>query len=222
MEVVSAGVDASKVHVLPPPVIAPQMNHTRGRFRRLLGISDQSALILFVGRISRIKNLVSLVEAFSLLPSEGAHLALVGPHEDAEYAEELRRAVCTHSIDRRFHMPGAIFGAGKDEAIIDATVCVLPSLSENFGHFAWEASGAGKVVVIGDNCGAGRYLEKSRSVITRVDAESLRIALLIALEIGRTLTVSPRNCTTVNCPGEVFIQSLIDRRVESRRRSVRK
>jgi glycosyltransferase involved in cell wall biosynthesis len=108
--------------------------------------------ILFVGRIYPVKNLDSLIRAFSRL--RGAfpnwRLLLVGPDQTG-HRQELTRLADTLglSVDVCTGLPteggaevvftGALFGAEKDAAYRKADVFVLPSHTENFGGVVADA-----------------------------------------------------------------------------------
>ena len=63
------GVDLSRFDSLLPD----------GAFRQRLGIRPDEKIVLYIGRISPIKNLAALVHAFSRANLQGTRLVLVGP-----------------------------------------------------------------------------------------------------------------------------------------------
>ncbi|NJN84509.1 MAG: glycosyltransferase [Caldilineaceae bacterium] len=60
-------------------------------FRREIDATPDERIVLFIGRISPIKNLETLVRAFAQAPLPATRLALVGPLEDRAYVSAIER-----------------------------------------------------------------------------------------------------------------------------------
>src|SRR5947209_15292680 len=82
-ELVDGGIPAARITLRRNGVDAPDGFPPRGSFRRRLGLSDGERIVLFVGRLTGIKSLDLLVEAFAAYvrstPDAGATLILAGP-----------------------------------------------------------------------------------------------------------------------------------------------
>jgi len=110
--------------------------------RRELDISEQSFVILFVGRLTKDKGIRELVAAFLMLLSElkEIDLILVGPFEPErdplpkEILEEL-------SYNSRIHVVG--FSEQPEKYMAAADVFCLPSYREGFGSVIVEAAAMG-------------------------------------------------------------------------------
>ncbi|HYD25578.1 MAG TPA: glycosyltransferase [Croceibacterium sp.] len=103
--------------------------------------------VLFMGRITPIKNLLSLVAAWQSVQSDfpDARLRIVGP-DDRGFVQRLRRAIGDSgatgiSVDQE------VTGAARDRAYQAADVVILPSLSESFGLVVAEGLAAGRPVI---------------------------------------------------------------------------
>jgi glycosyltransferase involved in cell wall biosynthesis len=169
--------------ILPPPP-PPTESMPPGTFRKENAIGDDDILVLFVGRILRIKNLHSLLIAFAHVRLSNWKLCYVGPLEDPGYARELQHLARELECSDAFVLAEARYGAAKNSAIRDADVCVLPSTYESFGHFAWEGATLGKPVVVTENCGVVSALGETAYVCDS-SSVSLGIALQTALREGR-------------------------------------
>ena len=160
------GVDLNEFEHLPP----------RGRFRSELGLADGYPLVLYLGRLSRIKGLDLLLRAFAGL-DVSAHLAIVGPDDKDGCVEELTRLREELNLQGRVVFAGPRFGLKKLEALADADLFVLPSQHENFGNAVVEAVVCGVPVIVTDRCGVAPYVRDRAGLVVPYDAESLRGAL---------------------------------------------
>lgn len=109
--------------------------------------ASPSRTVLFLGRISPIKNLLSLMSAWRSIQARfpDARLRIVGP-DDRGHVETVRRAIESSGAARVSIEPG-VWGAERDEAYAQSDVVVLPSYSESFGLVVAEALAAGRPVI---------------------------------------------------------------------------
>ncbi len=98
VETIPNGIDPAEFAVLPP----------RGSFRARQGLREEERLVLYLGRIHRIKGLDLLVQAFaSLGPGAGpARLVLAGP--DDGYLAELKKLVRKLAVEGRVTLTGPL------------------------------------------------------------------------------------------------------------------
>lgn len=130
-----------------------QSQADRKAARKLMGLSDEMLVILFVGRISPIKNLEMLVESFRDAALPNARLFLVGPQTEPDYLRRLQDLIRANSLEKRIVLPGALYGKEKLAAYAASDFFVLPSISESYGNAAAEAVSAGLPVLLTDTCG---------------------------------------------------------------------
>jgi glycosyltransferase involved in cell wall biosynthesis len=106
---------------------------------------DQSLKFLYVGRISKEKDLDRLVEAFDRLRERGraASLVIVG---DGPYRRELQ-ARCQ---GRPIAFTGLLEGDDLAAAYASADVMVFPSTTDTFGNVVLEAQASGLPVIVSD------------------------------------------------------------------------
>lgn len=125
---------------------------SQGSFRKKLGISDQQPLLLFLGRLSFIKGLDVLVQAFSQIESD-AKLVITGPDDADGCVPAVRRLIQELKLSERVILIGPLYDIEKLEAFVDADVCVSPSRYESFGISAAESVACGTPVLVTDKCG---------------------------------------------------------------------
>ncbi len=97
---------------------------------------------VYVGRIDPKKNLLTAVRA---AVAAGVELDVVGPAEDAAYAEECRRAA-----NERVRFLGPMPPDGVREALASSSVFLFPTFGENYGHSIVEAMLSGLPALVGN------------------------------------------------------------------------
>jgi len=105
-------------------------------------VPSTSPLIVGCGRLHRQKGFDLLIEAFADLDDARARLVILGEGPEREALEALAR---TRGVADRVLMPG--FESHPEKWLAQATLFVLPSRWEGFGHVLVEALAAGVPVV---------------------------------------------------------------------------
>lgn len=128
-------------------------------------INEFEHCLLYMGRITFIKNLAALIEAFRVVAREAPtwHLMIAGNPEDAELALDLRRMVTAYGLDGRVSLPGMLVGGVKVAALRRADLFVQPSLHENFGVSAAEALLFGLPCVVSNGVALGDDIETANA-----------------------------------------------------------
>jgi glycosyltransferase involved in cell wall biosynthesis len=160
-----------------------------GSFREKYMISPKEKIILFVGRIHRIKGLSLLIEAFYELLNYNSNIRLVIVGPDNGYLNQLKNLIQKLSISDKILISGPLYGDDKAEAYQDADLFVLPSTYESFGIVALEAALFGLPVIITNRCGISDYLSDIAYIINYDKAE-LFAAMRNALNCDRSKIIS--------------------------------
>jgi glycosyltransferase involved in cell wall biosynthesis len=143
-----------RIAYLPNGVDSTRFTQGDGaRFRQRYGLPQDAFFVLNISRIDAQKNQLQLIDAFARIqprPSGApAHLVLIGPETQPDYAATLRRRITELGLRDRIHLlPGL---RHDDPTLLDAyqacDVFVLPSMHEPFGIVVLEAWSAGKPVI---------------------------------------------------------------------------
>ena len=152
-ELLALGVPREKVHVVHNGVDTAKYDPVRvppaavRAFRERLGVGSDP-LVLFVGRLTRVKGADTLLRAFAMVLREvpAAHLLVLGV---GEMDGDLRR-LAEKIGGGRVHLEFSFIP--EEERILRyaaADVCVFPSTYEPFGIVCTEAMAMGKPVVVG-------------------------------------------------------------------------
>jgi len=150
-------------------------------FRSAHGFGPDERLILFLGRISPIKNLEQLVAAFKEATLEDARLLLVGPMLEPDYAARLSALIADLGLADRVLLAGPLYGPDKLAALAAADLFVLPSLSESFGNAAAEAVAAGVPVLLTETCGIAPLIHRRAGLAVPLSTARLADGLRLML-----------------------------------------
>ena len=176
----SMGVSQHKIEIVHNAIDFSEFDHLprRGAFKTKYGLNTDNTIILFVGRIHKIKGLDLLCKAFADLTKilDGIILVIAGP--DDGYLTFLKKLVNDLKISNKVLFTGPLYGKEKLEAYVDAKVCVLPSLYEIFGITLLEALACCTPVIVTDRCGLADVVNGEAGLVVSYDRDQLQHALL--------------------------------------------
>ena len=146
--------------------------------RSRYAIPDGRAIILYVGRLDKVKNLPRLLEAFRLVIDEGLDLQLlmVG---DGPLDAELRQQATTLSLEERVTFAGKQQGSDLYAHYGLGDALVLPSTYEPFGATVAEALALGMPIAVSKVAGS--------CTLIRSEREGYRLNPLDKEDIARAL-----------------------------------
>ncbi len=168
------------LHVVYAPVAPPIQGDDRAALRAELGVADDQALILHVGRLEAWKGQHVLLEALARLGAPGWLCAFAGgaqrpaerryERELAALAQRLGLATRVRFLGQRADVPGLLAAAD---------MVALPStMPEGFGIALVEAMYAGRAVVVSDLGPTPEIADDScASLVAPGDADALAAAL---------------------------------------------
>lgn len=105
-------------------------------------------LLLFLSRVHPKKGLINLAQSWSKLCTRHAdwHLVIAGPDEGGHRAE-VAGELDAHGARGRYTFTGPVYGDTKTQLMLNASLFVLPTFSENFGVVVVESLAAGVPVL---------------------------------------------------------------------------
>ena len=137
--IIPNGIDLSEYAELPP----------KGAFKKKFNVPEDKKIILYLGRIHKIKGIDLLVRAYAHLKNEtnvkGVILVIAGP--DSGYLKEVKSLVQGLDVSNSVLFTGPLYGRDKISAYVDSEVYVLPSRYEAFPMSVLEAYACGKPVI---------------------------------------------------------------------------
>lgn len=145
----------------------------REKFLERHGLDTRRRYVLYLGRISPIKNLEEALRAFKLSKLPDYDLLLVGPSLESDYRKKLESLITDLGLQERARFLPPVYGEEKLEALAVADLLVLPSISESFGNSAGEAVAAGIPVLVTTGCGITSIVHEKAGLAVRADAPAL-------------------------------------------------
>jgi len=141
-------INSRNIEVIPPGVDVDIFKpEDKSESRKIINISQDEKVILYVGRLERLKGLDTLLEAISLLEQRDINLLVVGGLYNLEELSRLKKICRNLDLDQNVHFIGSINRKELKYYYNSSDLCVLPSYYESFGLSALEASACGIPVI---------------------------------------------------------------------------
>lgn len=166
------GIDLDEFQGLPAPAA----------FQKAHGIAPDERVVLYMGRISPIKNLEMLISAFKRAALARTRLFLVGPSLEPSYEARLKCLITELGLNNQVVLVGPLYNEAKLAALAAADLFVLPSEYESFGNAAAEAVAAGVPVLLTETCGIAPLIHGRAGLAVPVTVEALADGLRIMVE----------------------------------------
>jgi glycosyltransferase involved in cell wall biosynthesis len=200
-QLIEHGLPAAKTKPLPRWVDTRQFSPAKRdeNFWRRFGLAEGTKL-LYVGRVSREKNLELLADAFIELTKSGFDAQLViigdGPYRD-EMEQKLRGYPATFT--------GFLEGEELSRGYASADVFVFPSTTDTFGNVVLEAQASGLPVIVTDEGGPRELMQSGKTgfVVKANDKESLLNAMLFFLHDDGLIKAMGESARTFAEQGEL-------------------
>lgn len=145
------GVESSKISVIPNGVELNSFSNLppRGEFASKLKASQNAKIVLFLGRIHRIKGIDTLLKSYSRLTKNKSNddtlLVIAGP--DDGYLRDAQLLARRLSIGDKVLFCGPLNFKEKLAAIVDSAFVVLPSYYETFPNVVLESYACSKPII---------------------------------------------------------------------------
>jgi len=161
------GVQKNRIEIIPNGINLSEFSQlpSKGKFRSKYGISEKEKIILFLGRIHKIKGLDLLISAYSeLFPDcPDVQLVVVGP--DDNYRVVLEGQINKLEIYKKPIFTGPLYGREKLSVYVDSDLYVLPSYYEAFPMTVLEAWACQLPVIVTKNCSISDIIQNGGFVI---------------------------------------------------------
>ena len=191
-QLVSLGLRPERVRVIANGVDLRSVRQGMGRgVREEFGLDEKDRIVTFAGRFSREKGLHVLAAAAARVKSAAGHVKFLivgdGPERPA-----LRKLVEHLGVKDDWIMPGFRHDAAR--FLLDADICVLPSLTEGLPLMVLEAYACAKPVIASRVGGLPEVVEdrKTGLLVEPGSADALAEGLMyllrnpgMAIEMGR-------------------------------------
>jgi glycosyltransferase involved in cell wall biosynthesis/predicted metal-dependent phosphoesterase TrpH len=158
-QLIHNGFDPTKVFVMPRGVDTEVFNPSKAQadFFDRLGLAGKFHFI-YVGRISKEKNVENLLDAFDEVLQRGHNASLTFVGEGP-----IRNQLESRIQGRPIAFTGLLEGEELSRAYASADCMVFPSTTDTFGNVVLEAHASGVPVIVSDRGGPAEIVTKSGS-----------------------------------------------------------
>lgn len=181
------GVNRDKIEILTSGFDLPKTEDMPkiGKFKKKYSIGDNEKVILFLGRIHKIKGLDLLINAFADLTKKinNVRLVIVGP--DDGYLSTINNLIKSLRLESKILITGFISPNDKIAAYVDADVYVLPSRYDIFPTTVLEACSFGTPIITTDQTGIRDLVNNNVGYVVPFDKNQLCNALFKILTDAR-------------------------------------
>ncbi|MBP8829663.1 MAG: glycosyltransferase [Desulfobacter sp.] len=198
-ELTERGIKAEKIRIMPRG-INTEIFHPSKRCDILtsnFGVNEDALKFLYVGRVSREKNLPLLVDAFKTLyaTNDKVHLTVVG---DGPYADEMKGMLKNYPVT----FTGYLSGEPLCRVYASADIFVFPSTTDTFGNVVLEAQASGLPVIVSDLGGpCENMLDRKTGIIVKSDDST---ALLSAMQ---EFVITPGLCPQMSRRAREYMEN---------------
>ena len=173
------GVALDKISIVPNGIDILKyegLNHVKGNFRAKYNIKESDKIILFLGRIHKIKGIDLLIKSFVKINNrKNVKLVLVGP--DDGFQKSAEKLVKKNKIENEVIFTGPLYGKEKLEAFADADLFILPSIYEAFPNTVLEAMYCEIPIIVTEGCRIADNINGKVGLKVNFDVEDLKNAI---------------------------------------------
>ena len=167
----------SKIEIVPLGINLDEYDDLplKGNFKSKHEINKNDKVILFLGRIHKIKGLDLLIESFRQINNENVKLVIAGG--DSGFKGEIEKLIGNYDLTDKVIFPGVLTGRDKIEALIDCDVFVMPSRYESFTTSGLEAMACSKPLILTKNNHIHTWVNDNTGLVCEFDPNDLRNCL---------------------------------------------
>ncbi|MCS7055733.1 MAG: glycosyltransferase [Thermoflexales bacterium] len=187
------GAGSSRIRIVPPGVDLSRFHPIEQSYAKsVIGIPTEHRMILFAGRIERLKGIDTLFRAMALLKAKRADwawdrlcVAIIGGDPSEAGQRENEEMARLHELRDELGLADLVaFLGARDQDVLQfyyaaAEVLVMPSHYESFGMVALEAMACGTPVIASDVGGL--------SVLVQHNKTGLRVKVNDPAELARAI-----------------------------------
>jgi glycosyltransferase involved in cell wall biosynthesis len=179
-QLIRAGLEESNISVVHNAVFVPQQAGDNA-LKQLLGLPDDTRVVVSAGRLSPEKNFSGLIDAACTVLKRTERVCFVVFGEGSE-RKRLEDMICVAGLQSRFFLPG--FRSDIPELLPGADLFVSSSHTEGLPVAVLEAAGAGLPVVATDVGGTGEVILHNHNglLVNKGDMSALAEAILAIIE----------------------------------------
>jgi glycosyltransferase involved in cell wall biosynthesis len=132
---------------------------------RELGVPHDSIVVISVGRLDRVKNVLTLARAVRMLIDRGLPVHLLCPGKGAD------RTALVGILGSSVTCPGVLEPATLARAYASSDIAAQPAIVEELSNAVLEASSSGLPLLVAESSGSGRFVVDGETGLIVPDSE---------------------------------------------------
>lgn len=172
----SLGLDDSKISIIPNGIDMNPIHFKHRSFRKAYNIDEEAIVVLFLGRLHKIKGLDLLIPAFKRVcdaKKDRKMILILAGQGDNNYVIELKRLVKSLQIENNVIFTGPLYDEIKDSCFFESDIFVLPSYYDAFPIAVLEAAAHNLPLLISSKCGIPEVKSGDFGIIIEPDIDSI-------------------------------------------------
>lgn len=150
---------------------------SRNVFRKKYNIKDDDLIILFLGRIDKVKGIKYLIEAIYKIRNSKIFLYIVGPRNNSLNA--LLKLIKKYDLQKRIRIIDGLYDTAKIEAYMGADIYCLPSIYDCAPNSLLEACACGLPIITTSSNGLFEIAENGAGIVIKPrDSNMIKEAIL--------------------------------------------
>lgn len=151
-----------------PNIVKINTKIAKYNWRKALGLKEDDKIILFLGRILRMKGVFELLDGFKEylkgIEAKNAHLVIAGP--DMGGLAKLKRRTGKYGLKANVHFVGVVQGSKRDSLLLQSDCLSLLSYSEGLPTVILEAAACARPVVFTKECNVDVFAKMGGGILT--------------------------------------------------------
>lgn len=177
---IKVGINEKLIKTIPNGINTDEYDNLpkKNEFKKKYGIKNNEKVILYLGRIDKVKGIDFLIRAFFRISKiyNDVKLVIIGP--DWGFLPNLKFQVTELELNEKVLFIGPLYGKDKLKAYVDSDVYVLPSIYEIFPLTVLEACACEVPVIVTNKCGIADTIKNNKlGYVVRTEEHQLVSAI---------------------------------------------
>ena len=166
-ELIAKGISGDKIHVYPRGIDSHRFHPSkRNGFYQKWKCAGESIKLVYVGRVSKEKNLHLLVQAYRCLAESYDNLLLTVVGEGPYVTEMIKETTGLPCL-----FTGRLEGDDLDAVYASSDIFIFPSTTDTFGNVVLEAQASGLPVIVTDKGGpVENVIHQKTGLVVKADS----------------------------------------------------
>ena len=201
----SRGVRPAKVFIIPNGIDPDDYTELPplGAFRKTIGVSEYQKIILYLGRVHKVKGLDFLLSAYSYMRKQSDNRqknTLVIAGMDDGFLSQCKNLAKTLGVAANVIFTGPISVFEKMSALVDASLCVYLDPTEPFGLVPFEAASCNKPSIVVEGTPMSEIIREGHFGFSVKYGDFRQSAMLM-----RNLLIHKNTTNELGCRGRSFV-----------------